>query len=56
MNDDQKAVVDKLFTEFSDIFAEHRFEIGYKRDLRIKPTAKRVIRNDEVVTHRQVFI
>ena len=31
LNDDQKAVIGELLVEFSDIFAKHRFDVGYNR-------------------------
>ena len=38
LNDEQKAVVGELLVEFSDIFAKHRFDVGYNTELEIKLT------------------
>ena len=43
LNDKQKAVVGELLIEFSDIFAKHRFDVGYNTDLKIKITPERSI-------------
>ena len=43
LNDEQKAVVGELLVEFSDIFAKHRLDVGYNRDLKIKLTPERSI-------------
>ena len=43
LNDEQKAVVGELLVEFSDIFAKHRFDVGYNTDLKIKLTPERSI-------------
>ena len=43
LNDEQKAVVCELLVEFSDIFAKHRFDVGYNTDLKIKLTPERSI-------------
>ena len=43
LNDEQKAVVGELLVEFSDIFAKHRFEVGYNTDLKKKLTPERSI-------------
>ena len=43
LNDEQKAVVEELLVEFSDIFAKHGFEVGYNTDLKIKLTPERSI-------------
>ena len=40
-NDDQKAEVGELLVEFSDIFAKHRFDVGYNTGLKIKLTPER---------------
>ena len=42
-NEEQKAVVGELLIEFSDVFAKHRFDVGYKTDLKIKLTPERNI-------------
>ena len=34
LNYEQKAVLGELLVEFSDIFAKHRFDIGYNTDLK----------------------
>ena len=41
-NDEQKAV-GELLIEFSDIFAKHRFDVGYNTDLKIKLPPERSI-------------
>ena len=41
LKDEQKAVVGELLVEFSDIFAKHRFDVGYNTDLKIKLTPER---------------
>ena len=38
MTEDQKAQVDDLLIGYCDIFAEHRFDIGYNSELKIKLT------------------
>ena len=43
LNYEQKAVVVELLVEFSDIFAKHRFDVGYNTDLKIKLTPERRI-------------
>ena len=43
LNDEQKAVVGEVLVEFSDIFAKHRFDVGYNTDLKIKLTPERNI-------------
>ena len=43
LNNEQKAVVGELLVEFSDIFAKHRFDVGYNTDLKIKLTPERSI-------------
>ena len=43
LNDEQKAVVGELLVEFSDIFAKHRFDVGYNTYLKIKLTPERSI-------------
>ena len=43
LNDGQKAVVGELLVEFSDIFAKHRFDVGYNTDLKIELTPERSI-------------
>ena len=36
LNDEQKGVVGELLFEIIDIFAKHRFDVGYNTDLKIK--------------------
>ena len=43
LNDEQKTVLGELLVEFSDIFAKHRFDVGYNTDLKIKLTPERSI-------------
>ena len=38
LSSDQKVEVENLLTEFSDIFAKHRFDVGYNTELKIKLT------------------
>ena len=38
LSNDQKVEVQNLLTEFSDIFAKHRFDVGYNTELKIKLT------------------
>ena len=41
LNDEQKAVVGELLVELSDIFAKHRFDVGYNTDFKLKLTRER---------------
>ena len=43
LNDEQKAVVGELLVEFSDIFAKHRFDVGYNTDFKKTLTPERNI-------------
>ena len=43
LSDQQKAIVGELLVEFSDIFAKHRFDVGYNTDFKIKLTPERSI-------------
>ena len=36
LKEDQKSKVEDLLVDFSDIFAKHRFDVGYNSDLKIK--------------------
>ena len=47
INDEQKTVVGELLNEFSDIFAKHRFDVGYNADLKTNLTPERIIPNNE---------
>ena len=40
LTNDQKVEVQILLTEFCDIFAKHRFHVGYKTELKIKLTGE----------------
>ena len=42
-NGEQKALAGEQLDEFSDIFAQHRFGVGYNTDLKIKLTPERSI-------------
>ena len=35
---DQKKQLEEVLVEFQDVFANHRFDVGYNTDLKIKPT------------------
>ena len=41
LNDDQKKKFEKFLVEYYDVFAKHRFDVGYNRELKIKLTPER---------------